>query len=50
ETNIISLIAHDRDTHVELPLMSKLAVAHRILDEVARLRQSGRIYRLQEKE
>ncbi|HVF28482.1 MAG TPA: bifunctional phosphopantothenoylcysteine decarboxylase/phosphopantothenate--cysteine ligase CoaBC, partial [Pyrinomonadaceae bacterium] len=42
DTNVVSLFARDRDTPIELPLMSKLAVAHRILDEVARLRQSGR--------
>ncbi|HYG09955.1 MAG TPA: phosphopantothenoylcysteine decarboxylase, partial [Pyrinomonadaceae bacterium] len=37
-TNIVTLIARDRDTPVELPLMSKLEAAHRILDEVVRLR------------
>lgn len=37
ETNIITLIARGR-TPVELPLMSKLDAAHRILDEVVRLR------------
>jgi phosphopantothenoylcysteine decarboxylase/phosphopantothenate--cysteine ligase len=39
ETNIVTLIARDRDTHVELPLLSKLETAHRILDEVLRLRR-----------
>jgi phosphopantothenoylcysteine decarboxylase/phosphopantothenate--cysteine ligase len=38
ETNIVTLIARDREAHVELPLMSKLETAHRILDEVVRLR------------
>lgn len=38
DTNIITLITRDRDTPLELPLMSKLDVAHRILDEVVRLR------------
>lgn len=39
ETNIITLIARG-GTAVELPLMSKLDAAHRILDEVVRLRRS----------
>ena len=38
ETNIITLIARDTDAPVALPLMSKLEAAHRILDEVLRLR------------
>ncbi|HEY0081207.1 MAG TPA: bifunctional phosphopantothenoylcysteine decarboxylase/phosphopantothenate synthase, partial [Pyrinomonadaceae bacterium] len=33
-TNIVTLIARDRDAAIELPLMSKLEAAHRILDEV----------------
>jgi len=37
-TNIVTLIARDRDAPLELPLMSKLEAAHRILDEVVRLR------------
>jgi phosphopantothenoylcysteine decarboxylase / phosphopantothenate---cysteine ligase len=37
ETNIITLISR-RGEPLELPLMSKLEAAHRILDEVARLR------------
>ncbi|MDQ1613588.1 MAG: phosphopantothenoylcysteine decarboxylase / phosphopantothenate---cysteine ligase [Pyrinomonadaceae bacterium] len=40
ETNIVTLIARDRDAPLELPLMSKLEAAHRILDEVVRLRHS----------
>ncbi|HLL14739.1 MAG TPA: bifunctional phosphopantothenoylcysteine decarboxylase/phosphopantothenate synthase [Pyrinomonadaceae bacterium] len=40
ETNIVTLIARDRDAPVELPLMSKLEAAHRILDEVLRLRHA----------
>jgi phosphopantothenoylcysteine decarboxylase / phosphopantothenate---cysteine ligase len=39
-TNIVTLIARDRDAPVELPLMSKLEAAHRILDEVVRLRRA----------
>jgi phosphopantothenoylcysteine decarboxylase/phosphopantothenate--cysteine ligase len=40
ETNIVTIIARDRDAPVELPLMSKLETAHRILDEVVRLRRA----------
>jgi phosphopantothenoylcysteine decarboxylase/phosphopantothenate--cysteine ligase len=39
-TNIVTLIARDRDAPVELPLMSKLETAHRILDEIVRLRRA----------
>ncbi|HEY0003324.1 MAG TPA: bifunctional phosphopantothenoylcysteine decarboxylase/phosphopantothenate--cysteine ligase CoaBC [Pyrinomonadaceae bacterium] len=39
-TNIITLISRDTDAPVELPLMSKLDAAHRILDEVVRLRRA----------
>jgi phosphopantothenoylcysteine decarboxylase/phosphopantothenate--cysteine ligase len=39
-TNIVTLIARDRDAPVELPLMSKLEAAHRILDEIVRLRRA----------
>jgi phosphopantothenoylcysteine decarboxylase/phosphopantothenate--cysteine ligase len=38
ETNAITIITADRPEAVELPLMSKLEAAHKILDEVARLR------------
>ncbi|HEX8746598.1 MAG TPA: phosphopantothenoylcysteine decarboxylase, partial [Pyrinomonadaceae bacterium] len=37
ETNIITLISRGAEP-VELPLMSKLEAAHRILDEIVRLR------------
>ena len=40
-TNIVTLIARDRDAPIELPLMSKLEAAHRILDEVLRLRRAS---------
>ncbi|HYE64567.1 MAG TPA: bifunctional phosphopantothenoylcysteine decarboxylase/phosphopantothenate--cysteine ligase CoaBC [Pyrinomonadaceae bacterium] len=40
-TNVITLITRDRDTPIELPLMSKLEAAHRILDEVVRLRHAS---------
>lgn len=38
ETNVITLLTRDREQPAALPLMSKLEVAHRILDEAARLR------------
>src|SRR5205823_4803549 len=38
ETNIITIITRADDTFVELPLMSKSDTAHRILDEIVRLR------------
>ena len=41
ETNVITLLARDREEPAALPLMSKLDAAHRILDEVARLRRKG---------
>jgi phosphopantothenoylcysteine decarboxylase/phosphopantothenate--cysteine ligase len=39
ETNIVTILSRARDAPVELPLMSKLDAAHRILDEVVRLRR-----------
>jgi phosphopantothenoylcysteine decarboxylase/phosphopantothenate--cysteine ligase len=39
DTNVITLITRDREHPDTLPLMSKLDAAHRILDEVARLRK-----------
>ena len=39
ETNIITLLTRDREQPAPLPLMSKLDAAHRVLDEVVRLRQ-----------
>ena len=38
DTNVITLLARDREQPTTLPLMSKLDAAHRVLDEVARLR------------
>jgi phosphopantothenoylcysteine decarboxylase/phosphopantothenate--cysteine ligase len=40
ETNVITLLARDRQDPATLPLMSKLEAAHRVLDEVARLRKA----------
>jgi phosphopantothenoylcysteine decarboxylase/phosphopantothenate--cysteine ligase len=40
DTNAVTLLARDREGHVELPLMSKSEAAGRILDEVLRLRRS----------
>ncbi|MBA3440059.1 MAG: bifunctional phosphopantothenoylcysteine decarboxylase/phosphopantothenate--cysteine ligase CoaBC, partial [Pyrinomonadaceae bacterium] len=39
ETNIVTILTRDSDEPIELPLLAKRAVADRILDEVARLRQ-----------
>ncbi len=39
DTNIVTLLAHDTNDPIELPLMSKLETAHRILDEIAHLRR-----------
>ena len=41
ETNVVTLITRDQDAPIELPLMSKLETAHRILDSVARLRRES---------
>jgi phosphopantothenoylcysteine decarboxylase/phosphopantothenate--cysteine ligase len=42
ETNAITIVRNDTDKIVELPLMLKIDAAHRILDEIAKLRQSHR--------
>ncbi|HEY3027132.1 MAG TPA: bifunctional phosphopantothenoylcysteine decarboxylase/phosphopantothenate--cysteine ligase CoaBC [Pyrinomonadaceae bacterium] len=42
ETNAIIIVRGDTDDIVELPLMPKIDAAHRILDEIAQLRQSHR--------
>ncbi|HEX7957842.1 MAG TPA: phosphopantothenoylcysteine decarboxylase, partial [Pyrinomonadaceae bacterium] len=39
ETNVITLLTRDREQPAPLPLMSKLEAAHRVLDEVVRLRR-----------
>jgi phosphopantothenoylcysteine decarboxylase/phosphopantothenate--cysteine ligase len=41
ETNVITLLTRDRELPETLPLMSKLEAAHRVLDEIARLRKKG---------
>jgi len=41
-TNAITIITRDRPDSRALPLMSKLDAAHRILDEIVRLRQQRR--------
>lgn len=38
ETNVITILTKDRDEVLELPLMSKHDAAHRILDQIVRLR------------
>ncbi len=40
ETNVVTLITRDSSEPKSLPLMSKLEAAHRILDEVVRLRRA----------
>jgi phosphopantothenoylcysteine decarboxylase/phosphopantothenate--cysteine ligase len=39
ETNVITILTRDSERPAALPLMSKLDAAHRILDEVVRLRR-----------
>ncbi len=43
ENNAVTIITADREAAVELPLMSKLEAAHKILDEVVRLRRTHRL-------
>jgi phosphopantothenoylcysteine decarboxylase/phosphopantothenate--cysteine ligase len=38
ENNSVTILLHDAAEPVELPLMSKIEIAHRILDEIVRLR------------
>jgi phosphopantothenoylcysteine decarboxylase/phosphopantothenate--cysteine ligase len=40
DTNVVTLLTRDREQPATLPLMSKLDAAHRILDEVVRLRKA----------
>lgn len=41
ENNAVVILLRDNPEPVELPLMSKLEIAHRILDEVVKLRRAG---------
>ncbi|HST53613.1 MAG TPA: bifunctional phosphopantothenoylcysteine decarboxylase/phosphopantothenate--cysteine ligase CoaBC [Pyrinomonadaceae bacterium] len=41
ETNVVTIITRDSEQPAALPLMSKLEAAHRILDEIVRLRKKG---------
>ncbi len=41
ETNAVTILTRTSDAAVELPLMTKLETAHRILDEVVRLRRTA---------
>jgi phosphopantothenoylcysteine decarboxylase/phosphopantothenate--cysteine ligase len=41
QTNAVTIITRASDAAIELPLMSKLDAAHRILDEIARLRRKA---------
>lgn len=43
ENNAVVILLRDRDTPVELPLMSKIDVAHGILDELIKLRRYSAI-------
>ncbi len=39
ETNAVTILTRDREQPRSLPLMSKLDAAHRVIDEIARLRR-----------
>ena len=41
ENNAVVILLRDHPEPIELPLMSKLETAHRILDEVVKLRRTG---------
>ena len=41
ETNQVVILLRDNPNPIELPLLSKLETAYRILDEVVRLRQAN---------
>src|SRR5258708_38549106 len=43
ENNAVMILVRDKETPVELRLMSKLDLAHRILDEVGKLRRSNAV-------
>jgi len=40
ENNAVFILLRDHPQPIELPLMSKLEIAHRILDEVVKLRRN----------
>ncbi len=42
--NAITILSRDVQSPLELPLMSKLEAAHRILDEIVRLRAKGKAF------
>ncbi|MEP6705968.1 MAG: bifunctional phosphopantothenoylcysteine decarboxylase/phosphopantothenate--cysteine ligase CoaBC [Pyrinomonadaceae bacterium] len=42
ETNAVTIVRRDTDNIIELSLMPKIEVAHRILDQIGQLRQSER--------
>jgi phosphopantothenoylcysteine synthetase/decarboxylase len=42
ETNAVTIVRRDTDDIIELSLMPKIDAAHRILDEIAQLRQRHR--------
>jgi phosphopantothenoylcysteine decarboxylase / phosphopantothenate---cysteine ligase len=41
ETNVVTILTRDREEPLALPLMPKLEVAHRLFDEVVRLRRGA---------
>jgi len=43
DNNAVVILVRNNETPVELPLMSKLDIAHRILDEVVKLRRSNSV-------
>jgi phosphopantothenoylcysteine decarboxylase/phosphopantothenate--cysteine ligase len=43
ENNAVVILVRDKEAPVELPLMPKLDLAHRILDEVVKLRRSNSV-------
>jgi phosphopantothenoylcysteine decarboxylase / phosphopantothenate---cysteine ligase len=45
ENNAIVILVRDQPAPIHLPLMSKLAAAHRILDEVVKLRRAATVAR-----
>jgi phosphopantothenoylcysteine decarboxylase/phosphopantothenate--cysteine ligase len=44
DANAITILGRDAETALELPLTSKLEAAHRILDEIVRLRAKGKAF------
>jgi phosphopantothenoylcysteine decarboxylase / phosphopantothenate---cysteine ligase len=45
QNNMVVILTRNNPTPIELPLMSKLEIAHRILDEIVKLRQATGVSR-----